>query len=178
MPTVIEPSEKHGLKIAMNSEPDSSRSPISRAKAWEESWPYVGGILAAGAYEFWGRALAVSPNLKDVFSAVVNVAALFAAFFLTSAAILVSLKDSWFKQRAIEAGTYVALVGYMLTAMGWSIATAVVTTLGLLLNFTWHIWWYEHALAAWLFVIVTTLGTSVRVLRIFSVLMQYISREG
>lgn len=119
----------------------------------------------------------LSYGLKDVFEAAANMAGIFAAFLLTSASILVTLKDSWFKRRAIESGVYVALIGYMLTAMGWSMVTAVATVAALVFDVTWNLWWYQYALACWIFIVVTTLGTSVRVLRIFTVLMKYIAQE-
>jgi hypothetical protein len=161
----------------MNSDRDSGPIQISRARAWEESWPYVSGLAVAGLYALIGYRIPLSPNLKDVFAAVVSMCGIFAAFFLTSASILVSLRDSWFKKRAVESGTYLALIGYMLTAMGWSIATAVATTAGLLFDGGWHLWWYRYALTAWAFLAATTFFVSVRVLRIFTVLMKYIARE-
>lgn len=175
MTSVIEQSEKRGPSIAMNSDKDSTPRPISRAKAWEESWPYLFGLVAGGLYSV--SPLPLSPGLKDVFAATANTAGLFAAFFLTSAAILVTLKESWFKKRAVESGVYLVLIGYMLTAMGWSIATAVTATVGLLFDQAWKLWWYRGALAAWVFLVATTLGVSIRVLRIFTVLMKYIARE-
>ena len=42
-----------------------------------------------------------------------------------SAFILVSLRDCWFRRRTVESGAYFAPVGYLLTAMGWSLATAI-----------------------------------------------------
>ena len=176
MPTVIEQSEKPGRTIAMNSEIDSSHSQTSRAKAWEESWPYVVGVAGATAYAILGRRVSLSPNLKDAFVAVASLAGIFAAFFLTSASILVTLGDSWFKRRSIESGVYLSLSGYMLTAMGWSIATAVIAVGGIFFDASWHLWWYSYALVGWAFVLGTTLGVSIRVLRIFSALMKYVAR--
>jgi hypothetical protein len=161
----------------MNSERDSTPRQISRSKAWEESWPYAIGVGAAVGYAFFSRRFPVSPNLKDVFSATANIAGIFAAFLLTSSSILVTLRDSWFKRRAIESGVYVSLIGYMLTAMGWSIAAAVATVCGLVFDAAWNLWWYPYALIFWVFLITTTLAVSVRVLRIFTVLMKYIARE-
>jgi len=161
----------------MNSERDSTPRQISRSKAREESWPYVVGCVAAAAYAIFGHRFPLSSGLRDVFSATANIAGIFAAFLLTSSSILVTLRDSWFKRRAIESGVYVTLIGYMLTAMGWSIATAVATIAALVFDATWHLWWYQYALVGWVFLIATTLGVSVRVLRIFTVLMKYIARE-
>lgn len=160
----------------MNSENDSGQNRIRRDKAWEESWPYVIGVVAAIAYAIGGRRILLSPNLKEALAAIAGVAGLFAAFFLTSASILVTLKDSWFTRRAIESGVYVALVGYMLTAMGWSLATAVITIIGIFFDVAWHLWWYRIALIGWTFLVATTLGVSIRVLRIFAVLMKYMAR--
>jgi hypothetical protein len=177
MPIAIEPSKKRGSNTAMNFAQGSDPIQISRAKAWQDSWPYILGCGVGLAYECFGSHLPFSPNLKDVFSAIISVAGLAAAFFLTSASILVSLKDSWFKQRAKEAGTYNALIGYMLTAMGWSLVLAVCTAGALLFDVKWNLPWYRHALAAWILIAVTTLGLAVRVLKLFSLLMKYIAEE-
>lgn len=161
----------------MSSEADSGPNQISRAKAWEESWPYFGGAAAAAGYALFGRRLSLSPNLKDALVAVASLAGIFAAFFLTSASILVTLRDTWFKKRSLESGVYLSLVGYMLTAMGWSIATATITIVGLFFDAAWHLWWYQYALVGWTFLLGTTLGVSIRVLKIFATLMKYISRD-
>jgi|ERR1017187_1371692 hypothetical protein len=176
MLSVTAQSEKPGREIETNFDSDSAPPQISKAKAWEESWPYVFGILAAGVCLLC-HGFPIPSGIKDVFAAVVNTSGIFAAFFLTSASILVTLKDSWFKRRAMESGVYLALIGYMLTAMGWSIATAVTTTAALLFDGAWHLWWYQYALALWVFLVATTLGAAIRVLRIFTVLMKYIARE-
>jgi hypothetical protein len=157
----------------MNSVEDSDQRPISRAKAWEESWPYLFGICVATVYGVWGSHLPLSPNLKDAFVAVAGVAGIFAAFFLTSASILVTLRDSWFLRRAMESGVYTSLVGYLLTAMGWSLAVAIITIAGIFFDASWHLWWYRYALIGWAFLLATTLAVSVRVLRIFASLLKY-----
>lgn len=176
MPTATEQSEKHGSEIAMNSETDSGQKPISRAKAWEESWPYVVGFAAGAVYAVFGRRMPLSPNLKDAFVAVAGVAGTFAAFFIASASILVTLADSWFKRRAVESGVYLSLIGYLLTAMGWNLATAVISIALVFFEAAWHLWWYDFAFTGWAFLLGTTLGVSVRVLRIFAVLMKYMAR--
>jgi hypothetical protein len=160
----------------MNSEEDSRHNQPSRAKAWEESWPYVISLVAPLAYAILGHKNSFSPNLKDALIAVAGLAGILAAFFLTSASILVTLQDSWFKKRAVESGVYLALVGYLLTAMGWSLATAVITIAGILFDATWHLWWYRYALIGWVYLISTTLCVSIRVLRIFGALMKYMAR--
>jgi hypothetical protein len=128
-------------------------------------------------FAIFGHRFALSPGLRDVFSATANIAGIFAAFLLTSSSILVNLRDSWFKRPAIESRVYVTLIGYMLTAMGWSIATAVVSISGLVFDAVWHLWWYPYALICWMYLIATTFCMSVGVLRIFTVLMKYIARE-
>jgi hypothetical protein len=175
MPNVIEQSEKHGSEIATNSETGSGPIQISRAKAWEETWPYLVGVVAGAAYATFGRRVALSPNLKDAFIAVAGVSGTFAAFFIAAASILVTLGDSWFKRRAVESGVYLSLVGYLLTAMGWSLATAVFSITLIFFDASWRLWWYDYAFTGWAFLLGTTLGVSIRVLRIFGLLMKYIA---
>jgi hypothetical protein len=134
-------------------------------------------LVIAATYAVFGRRIPLSPTLKDAFVAVASLAGILAAFFLTSASILVTLRDSWFKRRAVESGVYLSLVRYMLTAMGWSLATAVITIVGLFFDAAWLLWWYRYALTGWAFLIGTTLGVSIRVLRIFALLMNYVARD-
>src|SRR5579864_7423846 len=114
MLTVTEQSEKRGSETAMNSETGSGQTQISRAKAWEESWPYLTGLLVMSGYALVEPRIPVSPNLKDALIAVSALAGILAGFFLASAAILVTLKDSWFMKRAVESGVYISLIGYLL----------------------------------------------------------------
>jgi hypothetical protein len=109
--------------------------------------------------------------------AVAGIAGIFAAFFLTSASIMVTLRDSWFLRRAMESGVYKSLVGYLLTAMGWSLAVAVVTIAGIFFDASWNLWWYRYALIGWAFMLATMLGLSARVLLIFASFLKYTARH-
>src|SRR5690348_10889960 len=109
MPTATEQSGTHGPPIVMNSVQDSGQGKISRAKAWEESWPYFTGLLVTSGYALVENRIPISPNLKDALIALSALAGILAGFFLASAAILVTLKDSWFMKRAVESGVYISL---------------------------------------------------------------------
>lgn len=96
---------------------------------------------------------------------------------LATASILVTVSNSWYMQRAKESGVYTNLIRYLLTAMGWCLATAVFSNLGIVYNPQRKLFWYPIAVTLWVFVAATALGTTIRVLQLFSKLFQFIAKE-
>jgi hypothetical protein len=98
-------------------------------------------------------------------------------FLLTSAAILVGIKGSWYKQRAKEAGVYLSLVKRIFTAMWWSLAATLLSIAGLFYDVVWNLPWYRAAIAFWLFCAVVALCTTTRAIRLFAKLFVLIAEE-
>jgi hypothetical protein len=77
---------------------------LSRGKAVETAWPYLAGAFTALAhYWVWGRWHAVPLTFRDTLSTAVGLSGAVFGFLLASAAILVTLRRSWYLKRAREA---------------------------------------------------------------------------
>jgi hypothetical protein len=135
-------------------------------------------IAAASAYFFYGRfRYPVGPAFRDVLSATIGTGAAMAGFMLTAASILASMRESWYLQRAREAGVYASLIRYLLVAMSWCLAAAFVSGIGLAYRPEWKLSWYPQAVTAWIFLAICASGATVRVIRIFALLLRLISME-
>jgi hypothetical protein len=171
-------SSKHSNASAQTSEGGTLSPEIARGKAAETAWPYLAGVIIALAhYWVWGRWHAIPSTLKETLSAVVSISGTVFGFMLAAASILVAIRSSWYLKRAKEAGLYASLIARLFGAMWWCLAVAVFSSVPLSYDPGWKLPWYPAALSFWLFCAITALGTTIRVIRIFSKLFRLISEE-
>jgi len=139
---------------------------------------FVFGILAYVILHFGWYVLNVDTKLTEVFTAVVNVCAIAVGFLGTVAAVLISLDG----RKAIEAikamDLYARLYGYIMKAVGWSFACAVITTV-LILYQSLKVPSFLHFffLAAWTFLASASCLSSLLVVTIFSLILRKIAAE-
>jgi hypothetical protein len=154
---------------------------MTRGKAVEKVWPYIVAIIALIVYLFyWQPTHPLQPNLRDVLTPMVSFGASLAGFMLAAASILITVRDresSWYVKRAKEAGVYASLIRYLLVAMTWCLTTSVMSVAGLAYDPRWNLWWYPYATTLWLFTATVALGTTVRVIRIFTLLIRLVASE-
>lgn len=99
---------------------------------------------------------------------------------LAAASILVTVKDresSWYVKRAREAGVYDSLIRYLLVAMAWCLSVSVISVAGLAYDPRWNLDWYPYAATVWVFLATAALGTTIRVIRLFLLLLRLIASE-
>jgi hypothetical protein len=148
----------------------------------ERNYPWLAGLVVAGLC-FWGfRTSTIPVGTKDLMTSFLNIAAIIVGFLVTSKAILLSIDTKWIIQRSKESGAYGMLVGYMVSATYWWMAAAFLSAVGLALIPATPLadWQKPYAVAlfsGWVFVAVTASLAAFRVLNIFSIVLQTLSRS-
>lgn len=180
MSIVMEPSSPHlsGLEQSFDSD-SGGKHRLSRGRAVQHVWPYALSLsIAAASYFFWARSHPLFATFREVLNNVVSLAGAVFGFLLASAAILVGIRESWYLARAKQEGVYSSVVRNLFIAMSWCLAAAVLSIICGYLDFPANRGpFYQAGATAWLFVSVTALCVTIRVLQIFSKLMRLISTE-
>jgi len=139
---------------------------------------YCHWITAVVAVGVWLAAkVDVPPNLSELLSVVVGMASIAAGFLFTTGSILLAIDKRWIIQRGKELGAYQNLIDYLLEATKWCLLLAVVSTAGVAFQVDCHASWVRWGFSCWLFLAVGSLVATVRVLRIFSIVLRAVSRE-
>ena len=134
--------------------------------------------IAAAFYFLWARSNPLFATFKDVLNDVVSLGGAVFGFLLASGAILVSIRESWYLARAKQEGVYASVVRNLFIAMSWCLAAAVLSIACVYFDFpSNHGRRYELGSTVWLFVSLTALFVTIRVVQIFSKLMRLISTE-
>lgn len=136
---------------------------------WLEKFCHLAiGVLIAGLYLWRWPHDPLPLGMKDVLGAVVNIAAIFVAFLSTIWSILIAMESKRVIQLLQDAGYHKLLFTYLSSAIRWLFVLAVISALGLLIDFAKPQDWHRYAFAFWLFVLVTSLVSCWRITRIFS----------
>ena len=172
-----------GIKVALQDTTKVIMDPANRVESIIERFVPEAVSLVFGALTYtilhhgWYE-LNADTKLTELFGAVVNVCAIAVGFLGTVAAVLISLDG----RKAIEAikavDLYGSLFGYIIKAVVWSFACAVITTI-LILYQTLKIPSFFHffVLSAWTFLAFASCCSSLLVVIIFSLILRKISRE-
>lgn len=178
MPTGIGPSPKLGESTMPNSGNDTpDRTSMTQRLAFERSWPYLLGIVSALLFRLFAWNVPAPDGVRAVLSATEDLAGTMGALMGAAAGILVAVGGSQFTKQLKQAGAYRGIVRYMLTSTGWLIASAVISVASLWPNWSSWRWWQPYAILTWLFVATTALATLVRVLLLFSKIMERIADD-
>src|ERR1700722_17030547 len=96
----------------------------------ERHYPWLGGLISGALCYLLLRHWTILPGTKDLLVGFLNVAAILTGFLLTANSILLSIDEKWIIRRSKEAGAYEMLVGYLVSATYWWLATALLSAVG------------------------------------------------
>ncbi|HEY1659952.1 MAG TPA: hypothetical protein VGG14_16485 [Candidatus Sulfotelmatobacter sp.] len=141
---------------------------------FERNYPRVGSVVVAAGYLLiHGNFDFISRDaLTNLFTAMVSVAAIAVGFLATAQSILFSLESKRVTQFLKDAGSFKALVDYMMEAIHLSFALAAISAFALLIDPKAHRWWYPFGFAAWLFVLSYAGLGYYRVVSIFAAILR------
>ena len=143
----------------------------------EKWYPGFGGLGAAVIYVISARHRPLPAEVRYVFQAVMNVAAIGAGFSVTTMSILMAIDARWIVQRAREAGAHELLTEYLISSLRSCVFLAVASATALFFSPQPSQWWRGFAFAAWVGV-ATFAGLAVwRVLHLMSIILRSISRS-
>jgi hypothetical protein len=140
-----------------------------------EKWYPVACGLPIGAaigYAVFHFRFVTDSDVKDVFTVVLNVSAIVAGFLGTALSVLLTIENRPVIKDLKDAGCYVPLLTYLLSAVRWSFILVVLSTCGLAI-FT-RIGTHSKAafLVTWFAVSGVTLLASWRVVQLFGQVVQ------
>jgi len=153
--------------------PEPQEVPARRRKLYRAA-PYIFGVVLASIYGFGLSHLEPPASVKDLLSAVLNVAAIAVGFLSTAKSILFSIENKKAIKQFKQSGRWETLLKTMLAAVHWSMSLAAMSGVCLLVfepgPGKW--WWMPRvALIAWVWVMGTAAGLYVHVVRTLSVVL-------
>lgn len=138
-------------------------------KFWvEKKYPLVVGVLAAGVYYWCAGSQPLPASAKDLFNAVITVAAIGVGFLVTAQSILIDFGDRLLSRQLKDVGLWKALLGYFRHATWWGFASA--GSGALLLFFLDPMKpraWHSLVFCCWIVIVVTAAASAYRVISIF-----------
>ncbi len=146
----------------------------------ERHYPWFIGFVAGVGF-WWLNGGWIPPGLKDLLSGFLNVASIVVGFLVTAKSILLSIDHKWIIQRSKESGAYGMLVGYIVSATYWWLASALLSAVGVAIIPPDPLADWQQPIAVglfsgWLFVSVTSALGTIRVLSIYSKILKSISK--
>jgi len=115
---------------------------------------------------------ALPVNIRDLITAATTIASIAVGFLATAKAILVSMNNSEIIQWMKDGGLYDTTIDYFVEAIYFCMSTAVLSGLLLLIDFKDPIKIALSAVTVWVFLSVTSLLATHRVIRLFSTLLK------
>ena len=145
---------------------------------WEQWYP-IGIAVGSGAVTaFCTLRWRWTPpaTVKDLFPSIVNVAAIAIGFLAAAQAILFSIEQKKIIQQLKDAEYFDFVVDYMSTAIAWSFALALFTSVAMLIDWEKQAGYPQKMIAAalslWVALLVVTVLSYFRVVRVFSRLLR------
>jgi len=144
------------------------------SKAWWEQWyPLLGGVTITAVLFYVVSDFPVTAEAApSLFSAIVSISAITVGFLATAKSILVSIDDKPIIANLKRLGMYDRLITYLLSAIYWSFALAVVSSVCFIVDLKNPVWWHPWLLFLWLFVLVTAGFTCFRVIHLFGKILR------
>jgi len=144
-------------------------------KAKIERWyPLAIGTLAALTSFGLGLRypLQLPPSMKDVLTATTTLSSIIVAFLAAVQAILFSINHEQVIRNLKQASVYKKLINYLMDAIHWSISLAIISSAGLILDFSIPQKWYSYAFFIWLFILTVALLSCYRIIRLFNKILR------
>lgn len=148
---------------------------IMTEQTWDKIYPHLAAFLGVGAYlllNYYFPQHSLPKNLKDLFAASASISSIVVGFLATAKATLLSISSGrsikWMK----SGGQYQILISYFMTAVHYSILTAVVSALLLLLNFEKLPPYAAYFVCLWILLAVGSLFSGYRIIRLYSTILK------
>ncbi|MBN1671194.1 MAG: hypothetical protein JXR37_09190 [Kiritimatiellae bacterium] len=141
----------------------------------EKAYPYlVGLVVSALGISLFNYSGATFPKtICDLLAAAINVSAISMGFLATAKSIIYSMEDRRIMRIVKDADYHVILIDYFMTAIRWSLALAIWSGVGLVIEWQAGSTWQRVFAAIWL-MIVTTMGFACyRIMHIFAKLLRH-----
>jgi predicted neutral ceramidase superfamily lipid hydrolase len=138
----------------------------------ERWYPLISGLIVAVSYFIFFRNYPLPASLKDLLSAVTNLSGIAIGFLAAAQSILFSLPRKYVIQQLKATGMYNRLINYFIAAIQWSFGLAVLSAIGLLIDFSKAQYWHSTALSIWLFFLITALLSYYRVIQVFVAILR------
>jgi hypothetical protein len=139
----------------------------------ERFFPPALGIIAAGTYFAVARGYDVPATVHDLFTAMISISSIAVGFFATAKAIVVSIEEKKTVIKKLkQLGYYDDFLAYLSAAIHWSFALAILSAVGLLVDFEKEAVWRSGALTIWIAVMITAAASYYRVVRILNLVLR------
>lgn len=140
----------------------------------EKWYPLTIGTLAALISFGLERryAFQLPPSMKDVLTATTTLSSIIVAFLAAVQAILFAINHEQVIRNLKQASAYKSLINYLMDAIHWSILLAVISSAGLILDFTVAQKWYFYAFYVWIFVLTVAFLSCYRIIRLFNKILK------
>jgi len=138
----------------------------------EKFYPLLLGFLAGLAIFYATKTYGVSGNLKDIFSAVMNICGITIGFLATVKTIILAFNDQNVIKQLKKTGSYRRIFNYFLSSIQWSFALLLLSAIGLSFDFSTSSAWQAYFIGSWVFVLVTAFLSYYRAIDIFSTILR------
>lgn len=138
-------------------------------------YPHVIAVIAAASYLYLNYKYpqyTLPKNLKDLLTASATINSIVVGFLATAKATLLSISGGRAIKFMKSGGKYNVLIAYFMTAVHYSILTAVASALMLLFNFDKLPPYAAYFVCFWVFLSVGSLFSGYRIIRLYSTILR------
>lgn len=138
----------------------------------EKFYPLLLGFLVGLAVFYITKIYGVSGNLKDIFSAVMNICGITIGFLATVKTIILAFNDQYVVKQLKKTGSYKRIFNYFLNSIQWSFALLLLSAIGLSLDFSTSLAWQPYFVGLWSFTLASAFLSYYRAIDIFSIILR------
>lgn len=139
----------------------------------ERFYPLVTGLTIGLLFLvlYWNSVLPKS--VKDLLTAALTIGSISIGFLATAKSILFSMEQKKVIRILKDVGKFRVLVKYLMSAVHWSFFWAVLSGIGLLIDFDSPAAWHPRIFSLWVAITVTACLSYYRVVSMFSAVLLY-----